>query len=47
VLYDNGLIYDFGRRENSFDFANSYMIIDAHKGYYPWSLKYDWVTGWG
>lgn len=25
----------------------SHMIIDDHKGYYPYNMKYDWVTGWG
>lgn len=36
-----------GEERIDFDIDNSYMIIDDHKGYYPWSLKYDWVTGWG
>jgi hypothetical protein len=22
-------------------------IMDDHKGYYPWQLRYDWVTGFG
>lgn len=30
-----------------FDINDSYMIIDDHKGYYPYNLKYDWTTGWG
>lgn len=25
----------------------SHIIIDDHKGYYPYRLKYDWITGWG
>lgn len=30
-----------------FDEHSSHMIIDDHKGYYPYNMKYDWVTGWG
>ncbi|SHH88774.1 DUF2804 family protein [Sporanaerobacter acetigenes] len=30
-----------------FNKENSHMIIDDHKGYYPYNMKYDWVTGWG
>ena len=26
---------------------NSNLIVDDHKGYYPYKLKYDWVTAWG
>lgn len=25
---------------------NSFTIIDDHKGYYPYKLKYDWLTGY-
>lgn len=25
--------------------GDSFAIIDAHKGYYPYMLRYDWVTG--
>lgn len=34
-------------REIAFDSDKAYMMIDDHKGYYPWNLKYDWVMGWG
>eukprot|EP01034_Spumella_vulgaris_P036424 gene36424-44926_t len=30
-----------------FDLATSQMIIDDHKGYYPYITTYDWVTGLG
>ncbi len=35
--------------EETFKFYkdNSNMIIDDHKGYYPYNMKYDWTTGWG
>ncbi|MCF6460142.1 DUF2804 domain-containing protein [Clostridium sp. Cult3] len=36
-----------GKETLLFDIDNSYMIIDDHKGYYPYNMKYDWTTGWG
>jgi hypothetical protein len=30
-----------------FNTLDSRMIIDDHKGFYPYKLEYDWVTGWG
>lgn len=30
-----------------FDFATASGILDNHKGYYPYRLHYDWVTGFG
>ncbi len=30
-----------------FDPKNSNLIIDDHKGYYPYVTKYDWITGAG
>ena len=37
----------FGNNAFNFNTMNSYMIIDDHKGYYPYIMKYDWVTGIG
>ena len=37
----------FGSKNIQFTKNNSYMIIDDHKGYYPYVMKYDWVTGIG
>ena len=36
-----------GNRKTQFKKEESNMIVDDHKGYYPYRLKYDWVTGWG
>lgn len=33
--------------EIDFDDRNSRMIIDDHKGYYPYPTQYDWVTAMG
>lgn len=30
-----------------FQVNESFSIIDDHKGFYPRTVKYDWVTGWG
>ena len=30
-----------------FDTASSHLIIDDHKGYYPFPTRYDWVTSFG
>lgn len=37
----------FGSNHYHFNVNDSYMIIDDHKGYYPYVMKYDWVTGIG
>lgn len=37
----------FGGRRIEFNRQASFAIIDDHKGYYPYILKYDWVTGAG
>ena len=42
----NGYIL-IGDEKIVFDENSSHMIIDDHKGYYPYNMKYDWVTGWG
>jgi len=34
-----------GEKEIHFNPENSFCIIDDHKGYYPYNMKYDWVTG--
>lgn len=36
-----------GSKTTKFNKLNSFTIIDDHKGYYPYTLKYDWVTGYG
>lgn len=33
--------------EHSFNPAKASGILDDHKGYYPYSLHYDWITGIG
>ncbi len=33
--------------EISFETASSFAILDDHKGYYPFTMKYDWLTGVG
>jgi len=37
----------FGNKAFDLSAINSYMIVDDHKGYYPYVMKYDWVTGIG
>ncbi len=37
----------YGGRRIEFARQNSFAIIDDHKGYYPYILKYDWITGAG
>ena len=58
-LGDNRAIYShkslmpmeghFSMEDYNVDFnqGHSHLIVDDHKGYYPYRLKYDWVTGWG
>lgn len=36
-----------GNKHLVFNHSNSQMIIDDHKGYYPYPTIYDWVTGMG
>ena len=36
-----------GDKHLVFNYGNSQMIIDDHKGYYPYPTRYDWVTGMG
>jgi hypothetical protein len=36
-----------GNEKMHFDEKSSFAIIDDHKGYYPYNLRYDWVTGAG
>lgn len=37
----------FGSDRHDFDPAAASGILDDHKGYYPYRLHYDWVTGLG
>jgi len=34
-------------RESVFEPGASCMIVDDHKGFYPYTMRYDWVTGCG
>ncbi|MEN8119364.1 MAG: DUF2804 domain-containing protein [Bacteroidota bacterium] len=34
-----------GKTEIHFEPEDSFSIMDDHKGYYPYNMKYDWVTG--
>jgi hypothetical protein len=36
-----------GGESHIFEAASSMGILDNHKGYYPWRLRYDWVSGFG
>ncbi|MDX2002149.1 MAG: DUF2804 domain-containing protein [Chitinophagales bacterium] len=35
------------RQSISFERDESHMLMDDHKGYYPYVMQYDWVTGAG
>ncbi|MCM1988384.1 DUF2804 family protein [Oceanirhabdus seepicola] len=37
----------FGDEKIVFNEEDAFMIIDDHKGFYPFKMKYDWVTGYG
>lgn len=39
-----GAVY-LNDREIKFGKENSFAIIDDHKGYYPYKMRYDWITG--
>ncbi len=39
-----GAVY-LNDREIKFNKENSFAILDDHKGYYPYKMRYDWVTG--
>ena len=34
----------FGKKEIDLKNSKSFAIFDDHKGYYPYNMKYDWVT---
>jgi hypothetical protein len=34
-------------RDYSFEAPGAMGVMDDHKGYYPWILRYDWVSGFG
>ena len=34
-----------GKTKINFNSENSFLVMDDHKGYYPYNMKYDWVTG--
>jgi hypothetical protein len=36
-----------GERASFFEPGLSCMIVDDHKGYYPFTMRYDWITGCG
>ena len=37
----------FGATKSEFETHNSCAIVDDHKGFYPYVMRYDWVTGLG
>ncbi len=39
--------FSVGGESHRFEGPSSMGIIDDHKGYYPYQLRYDWVTGFG
>jgi len=39
--------FSVGGESHRFEGPSSMGIIDDHKGYYPYRLRYDWVTGFG
>ena len=45
MCFSEGII-EINGEKNEFYKNDSVLIIDDHKGYYPWDLKYDWVTGY-
>jgi len=36
-----------GGKTHRFEGASAMGMLDDHKGYYPWRLRYDWVSGFG
>ncbi|HUW39900.1 MAG TPA: DUF2804 domain-containing protein [Rectinemataceae bacterium] len=36
-----------GAETHLFEAASAMGVFDDHKGYYPWRLRYDWVSGFG
>jgi hypothetical protein len=40
-------ILHIDRKSVAFEKGKSHMIVDDHKGYYPYVMKYDWITGAG
>ncbi len=39
--------FSIGGESHRFEGPSSMGIFDDHKGYYPYRLRYDWVTGFG
>jgi len=39
--------FTFGENESLFSKSNGCVIVDDHKGYYPYVMQYDWVTALG
>lgn len=42
----SGTLFSAGH-EHRFDPMSALGILDDHKGYYPYRLHYDWITGFG
>ncbi len=36
-----------GGEKHEFEAPTAMGVMDDHKGYYPWILRYDWVSGFG
>jgi hypothetical protein len=53
AMYSTKLLMPFegeftvGNEVFGFDGAGAMGVMDDHKGYYPYRLRYDWVTGFG
>jgi hypothetical protein len=39
--------FKIGRETIDFSGSDAMGVLDDHKGYYPYRLRYDWVTGFG
>jgi hypothetical protein len=39
--------FRLGGEEHLFEGPSSMGILDDHKGFYPWRMRYDWVSGFG
>lgn len=40
-------VLKMGEASSAFTLENSFMIMDDHKGFYPYRMMYDWATGVG
>ncbi|CAN5223859.1 DUF2804 domain-containing protein [soil metagenome] len=40
-------VLHMGGKTIGFEKGKSHLIVDDHKGYYPYTMQYDWITGAG